>query len=232
MADMIRQLPYLVPPPQIGDPRLQLALRQLGDRLLQLQYGAGQPPGQQQTEGGADQHGDAQDLDGVIQDLDKQEQIGVFDVEPEVDVIALAVVLHLEGAGDGPLVFAAQHGLGRVVGVQHEADDELAQPGGGLHLALGVAQVDVVHRQQPGRRDGLLQIEILVRVGTGLQRPQVVVHPGHLVLGQGYGVAGVQGGQYHHGGQHEQQHEPEPEEDLGGEAIEGAGRFHACSSQR
>ncbi|MNQ45285.1 hypothetical protein D3C85_590640 [compost metagenome] len=168
----------------------------------------------------------------MIQDLDKQEQIGVLDVEPEVDVIGLAVVLHLEGAGDGPLVFATQHGPGRVVGVQHEADDELAQLGGGLHLALGITQVDVVHRQETCHRDGLLQIEVLVRVGSGLQRPQVVVHPGHLVLGQGDGIAGIQGGQYHHGGQHEQQHEPEPEEDLGGEAIEGAGRSHACSSQR
>lgn len=50
MADMIRQLADLVPPPQVGDLRLQIALRQLGDRLLQLQDGAGQPPGQQQTE--------------------------------------------------------------------------------------------------------------------------------------------------------------------------------------
>ena len=56
--------------------RDRVALGELGDRLLQLQYGAGQAPGEQQTERGADQHGDAQDLDGVIQDLDEEEQVG------------------------------------------------------------------------------------------------------------------------------------------------------------
>ena len=96
-TDMFGQLAYLVAPPQVGDLYFQVALGELGDRLLQLQYGAGQAPGEQQTERGADQHGDAQDLDGVIQDLDEEEQVGVFDVQTEIDVIGLAVMDHLEG---------------------------------------------------------------------------------------------------------------------------------------
>ncbi|MNE65845.1 hypothetical protein D3C80_1613620 [compost metagenome] len=123
-------------------------------------------------------------------------------------------------------MLASQHGFGRIVGIEHEADDELAEVGGGLHLPLGIAQVDVVHRQQPGGLDGLGQIELLVRIHARLQRPEIVVHPGHFMLWQGDDVARIQGRQYDHGRQHDQQHEPEPEEDLGGEAAEGAVAVH------
>ena len=38
------------PPPQVGILYFQVALGELGDRPLQLRYGAGQAPGEQQTE--------------------------------------------------------------------------------------------------------------------------------------------------------------------------------------
>ncbi|MOA42016.1 hypothetical protein D3C78_1640320 [compost metagenome] len=130
-------------------------------------------------------------------------------------MIGLAVVLHQEGAGDGPLVLAAQHGLGRVVRVQHEADDKLVGLGGELQLALGIAQIDVVHRQQARGLHRLGQVEVLIRIRPPLQRLQVVVHPADLVFGERDGIAGVQSGQYDYCGHHQQQYQPEPKEYLG-----------------
>ena len=46
-----------------------------------------------------------------------------------MDVIGLAVMDHLEGAGDGALVFAAQHGLAGLSESSMKNGCELAQPG-------------------------------------------------------------------------------------------------------
>ena len=232
VAHVVGQLADLVTPAEVGDLGLQAAGSQQRDRFLQLQYGAGQAPGEQQAERGADQHGDPEDADRVIQDLDEQEQIGGIDVEPEIDVVLLAAMLHQKGACDGLAILVTQHGVVGIVGIHHEANHELAGMDGGLDLAVGTAYIDVVHRQHGDFLHRLCQLEIPRRVCGILEDLHVVLHPHHLVGWQRELVARIQVGQADDGGHHHQQDQPEPDEDLGGEAADRGRLDYSCSSHR